>query len=63
MNTMQVRIQGRFYPLSDYELEAYLCEELEGEARARVEEALARSPELRAYIAQRQAARADVGLA
>lgn len=58
-DALQVRIRGRFHPLSDFELEAYLCEELDAAGRARVEETLARSQELQAYIDERRAARAS----
>ena len=56
---MKVRIQGKFHPLSDFELEAYLCEESGPAERERVELAIAKNPELGAYIAERRAARAE----
>jgi hypothetical protein len=51
------RIRRRFEPLADFELEAYLCDELAPEERARVERAFAEQPELRTYVEGRLAAR------
>jgi hypothetical protein len=56
---MKARVQRRFEPFSDFELEAYLCDELSAEARARIEAALEHDAVLKGYIAERQRARAS----
>lgn len=56
---IKAKVRRQFEPLSDFELEAYLCDELSAEARARVEACSASDPALRAYLEQRQQARAQ----
>jgi len=55
---MKARVARRFEPFSDFELEAYLCDELPPEARARVEAALEQDDVLKGYLSERQRARA-----
>ncbi|HTU63827.1 MAG TPA: hypothetical protein VMF89_35425 [Polyangiales bacterium] len=55
---MKARGPRRFPPFSDFELEAYLCDELSADARARVQRALEQDAALQSYIADRQRARA-----
>jgi hypothetical protein len=52
-------MKARFAPFSDFELEAYLCDELSTDARARIEAALEHDAVLKGYIADRQRARAS----
>lgn len=52
-------MRARFAPFSDFELEAYLCEELSPDARARIEAAIEHDADLRGYIAERQRSRAS----
>jgi hypothetical protein len=54
---MRTRVKGRFEPLSDFEIEAYLCGDLGPGERERVEAAVAASAELKEYILRRQAER------
>jgi hypothetical protein len=54
---MRARITGRF-AVSDYELEAFLCDELPAERRAQIERAALADPGLRGYLAERSASRA-----
>jgi hypothetical protein len=54
---MRARVKGRFEPLSDFEIEAYLCGDLGPEDKERVENAVAASAELREYVQKRQAER------
>jgi hypothetical protein len=56
---MRDRIRGRFYPLSDFELESYLTEEASDELRSRIELARVRDPELHAYLSERGRERAE----
>jgi len=56
---MRTRVKGQFEPLSDFEIEAYLCGDLGSQEQERVEAAIAASPELQEYIRQRQAERED----
>lgn len=56
---MRTRVKGRFGPLSDFEIEAYLCGDLGPEDRRRVEVAISASAELREYIQKRQEERED----
>lgn len=51
---MRTRVKGRFEPLSDFEIEAYLGGDLATEEKRRVEAAVAASAELQEYIRQRQ---------
>lgn len=60
---MRTRVKGRFEPLSDFEIEAYLCGDLGPEDTKRVEAAAAESAELRKYIQERQDEREDFFLA
>lgn len=55
---MKSRIPRRFEPLSDFEIEAYLCGELDAAASGDVEHQAALNAGLRAYIDERQRARA-----
>lgn len=56
---MERRIPRRFEPLSDFELEAYVCGELSGAALERVERELATNAELRQYLELRQRTREE----
>lgn len=53
---MKSEVKGRFHPCRDYDIEAYLCGELEDAARARFEEQLCKDALLRSYVAERRAA-------
>ncbi|HKP62624.1 MAG TPA: hypothetical protein VJV78_38075 [Polyangiales bacterium] len=55
---MKDQIRGRFAPIRDLELEAYLCGELEAVTSRAIEAALERSPELSEYVAERRRSRA-----
>lgn len=55
---IKAKVRRQFEPLSDFEIEAYLCGELSESERARVEACSASEPALRAYLERRQAARA-----
>ena len=52
---MRTRVKGRFEPLSDFEIEAYLCGDLGPGEKERVEAAVTASAELQEYIQQRRA--------
>jgi hypothetical protein len=54
---MRTKVKGRFEPLSDFEIEAYLCGDLAPEEKRRVEATVVASAELQEYIRQRQAER------
>jgi hypothetical protein len=55
---MKDEIRGRFHPVRDIEIEAYLCDELSGAARHAFEAELGRSRALRDYVAARERDRA-----
>lgn len=55
---MKPRAQRRFEPFSDFELEAYLCDELPSAARSRIEHTLKRDAALASYIEERRRAKA-----
>lgn len=52
---MRSKVKGRFDPLTDFEIEEYLCGDLSDDAAARVEKAMGESPALKAYIVDRRA--------
>lgn len=56
---MRTRVKGQFEPLSDFEIEAYLCGDLGPQEQERVEAVIAASAELQEYIRQRQAEREE----
>lgn len=56
---MRTRVKGQFEPLTDFELEAYLCGDLGPQEKERVEAAIAASAELQEYIQKRQAEREE----
>jgi hypothetical protein len=56
---MRARVTGRFGAFADFELEAYLCGELEATRRAELDQALLNDVALHAYIAERNRARAE----
>jgi hypothetical protein len=56
---MRSRVKGQFEPLTDFEIEAYLCGDLGPQEKERVESAIAASAELQEYIQQRQAEREE----
>jgi hypothetical protein len=56
---MRTRVKGQFEPLSDFEIEAYLCGDLGPQEKERVEAAISASAELQEYIQKRQAERED----
>ena len=56
---MRTRVKGQFEPLSDFEIEAYLCGDLGPQDQERVAAAIAASAELQEYIRQRQAEREE----
>jgi hypothetical protein len=55
---MRARIVGRFAAASDFDLEAYLCDELPPERRREIERAALLDAGLHEYLAHRRAARA-----
>jgi hypothetical protein len=55
---MRARIAGRFAAASDFDLEAYLCDELPADRRREIERAALSDTGLHEYLAQRSAARA-----
>jgi hypothetical protein len=56
---MKPRVRRRFEPVSDFELEAYLCDELDAIRRAHIERCIASDHELGAYVETRQRSRAS----
>jgi len=60
---MRPRIRGRFAAFPDFELEAYLCEELPAERRAELERAIAADAGLRTYLADRARTRSEFAAA
>jgi hypothetical protein len=56
---MRTRVKGQFGPLSDFEIEAYLCGDLGPQEKERVEAAISASAELQEYIQKRQAEREE----
>jgi len=56
---MRTRVKGQFEPLSDFEIEAYLCGDLGPQEKERVEAAISASDELQEYVRKRQAERED----
>jgi len=52
---MEDRVRGRFAPLTDLEIERFLCGELEGEAAERIERLAEQNPTLAAYLSERRA--------
>lgn len=52
---MRTRVKGQFEPLSDFEIEAYLCGDLGPQEKERVEAAVSASAELQEYIQKRRA--------
>lgn len=56
---MRSRVKGQFEPLSDFEIEAYLCGDLGPQETERVEAAIAASAELQSYIQKRRAEREE----
>ena len=51
---MRDQVRGPFYPVRDIEIEAYLCGELHGAARGRLEAELERNAKLKAYVEDRR---------
>jgi hypothetical protein len=51
---MRTRVKGQFEPLSDFEIEAYLCGDLGPQETERVEAAISVSAELQDYIQERR---------
>ncbi|MBN2498488.1 MAG: hypothetical protein JXR96_28110 [Deltaproteobacteria bacterium] len=56
---MRTRIKGRLDPLSDLDIERYLCDDLTPEERAHVERAISASAELAAHVARRRSEQAE----
>ncbi len=51
---MRTRVKGQFEPLSDFEIEAYLCGDLGPQETERVEAAISASAELQEYVQKRK---------
>lgn len=56
---MRTRVKGQFEPLSDFDIEAYLCGDLGPQEKERVEAAIAASVELQEYIQRRRTEREE----